>query len=43
MHDRQDLSDGDEPLSVDRFADENDFSAALHEGGIARVAQDYNE
>ena len=43
MKDRQDLSDGDEPLFVDRFPNENDFASALHEGGIAGVAQDNDE
>ena len=43
MRDGRDLSDGDEPLFVDHFANENYFSAALHEGGIAEVAQDKYE
>ena len=40
MRDRWDLADGDEPLFVYRFANENDFAATLHEGGIVVVAQD---
>ena len=40
VHDGQDLSDSDEPLLVDHFANDNDFFAALHEGGITGVAQD---
>ena len=35
-----DMDDGDEILFVDRFSKENDFSAALYEGGIERVVQD---
>ena len=42
MKGRRDLSGGDEPLFVDRFTNENDFASALHEGGIAGVAQDDN-
>ena len=34
------LSDGKEPMLIDRFTNKNDFAAALHEGGIAGVAQD---
>ena len=34
------ISDGDELLFVDRFANTNDFSAALHKGDIEGVAQD---
>ena len=37
------LSDVDELLFLDRFANEHDFSAALHEGGISGVAQDDNK
>ena len=43
MSDGRYLADGDEPLFVDRFADENGFSAALYEGGVAGVLQDNNE
>ena len=42
MKDRLDLAGGDEPLFVYRFANENDFSAALYEGGISGVAQEDN-
>ena len=40
-HYRQDIYNSDEPLFVDCFANENDFAAALHKGGILVVAQDY--
>ena len=40
MHDKQYLDDVNELLFVDPFANENDFSANLHEGGIAGVAQE---
>ena len=40
MWNRQDLSNDDEALCIDRFANKNNFSAALHDGGIAGVAQD---
>ena len=43
MHNVWDLPDGNEPLFIDRFSNENDFSAALHEGGIKGVAQDSGE
>ena len=43
MKDRRDLSGGDEPLFFDRFTNENDFSSALHKGGISVVAQDVDE
>ena len=41
--DEQDLDDIDEPLFIERFSKENYFDAALHEGGIAGVAQEKNE
>ena len=40
MHDAQDLADDDEPLFVERFSNDNDFAAALHESGIVGVVQD---
>ena len=43
MKDRGDLSGGDEPLFAHQFTNENDFASALHEGGIAGVAQDEDE
>ena len=39
----QDLANGNEPTFVNRFANNNDFAADPHEGGIAVVAQDDNE
>ena len=42
-HNGRYLSDGDELLSVDHFSNKNDFSAALHEGGTAGVAQNNDE
>ena len=36
----RDIAKDDEPLFVDRFSNNNDFSVALHEGGIKGVAQD---
>ena len=42
MCDGWDLADGNEPMFIDHFTNKNDFSAALHEGGIAGVAQDGN-
>ena len=41
--DGQYLDDGNEPLFVDHFFKENEFAAALHEGGIAGLAQDDDE
>ena len=43
MCDRWDLAGSNEPLFFDRFANQNYFSAALHEGGITGVAQDDND
>ena len=43
MWDGWDISDGNELLFVERFANENYFAAALHEGGIAGVVQDDND
>ena len=43
VRDGQYLVYGYEPLFVGRFANESDFSAALHEGGIEGVAQDDND
>ena len=43
MCDGWDLADGNEPMFIDRFTNKNNFSAALHEGGIAGVAQDDND
>ena len=43
MRGGQDLDDSDEPLFVERFANENDFAVALHEGGIVGVAQEAND
>ena len=40
MCDRWDLADGNEPMFIDRFTNNNDFAAVLHEGGISGVAQD---
>ena len=40
MHNGRDIADGNEPLFVDRFSNENDFTDALHEGSIEGVAQD---
>ena len=37
------LADGNEPLLVDQFSNENDFAAALHEGDTIWVAQDKDE
>ena len=37
------LSDGKEPMLIDRFTNKNDFAAALHEGGIAGMVQVNNE
>ena len=37
------LANGDKPLFVDFFANENDFAAALHEGGITGVVKDEND
>ena len=39
MRDIRDLANGNEPLLTDRFSNDNDFIAALHEGGITEVAQ----
>ena len=39
----RDPADGNEPLFVDCFANDNYFSAKLHEGGTAGVAQDNDE
>ena len=39
-HNRRYMYDSDEPLLVDCFDNENDFTAALHQGGIKGVAQD---
>ena len=38
-----DISNGDELLFVNRFANKNDFDVDLHNGGISGVAQDDNE
>ena len=43
MRDRQDLDGRNESLLVDRSANENYFSAVLHEGGITGLDQDNNE
>ena len=40
MRDGKYLADGDEPLFIDWFDNDNDFAAALHEGGFAGVAQE---
>ena len=40
VRDGRDISDGNEPLLVDHFSNENDFAADLHGGGIIGVAQD---
>ena len=40
MCDGWDIFNGNELMSVDRFTNENDFSAAPHEGGIPGVLQD---
>ena len=39
----QDISNRYEPLFIELFFNENDFSAALHEGGITGVVQENNE
>ena len=39
----QDIAKDDEPLFVDRFSNNNDFAAALHEGGIKGVVQDEDD
>ena len=36
----QDIAKDNEQLFVDQFSKNNDFAAALHEGGIKGVAQD---
>ena len=38
----RDIANGNKPLFVERFDNENDFSATLHEGCIAGVAQEEN-
>ena len=43
MSDGWDIADGNEPMFIDRFTNKNDFSDALHEGGITGVAQDDND
>ena len=43
MRDGWYLANGNKPLFVDRSAKNNDFSSALHEGGIAGVAQGEDE
>ena len=40
MCDGRDISDGDEPVFVNSFTNDNDFSAVLHENGITGVVQD---
>ena len=40
MCDGRDISDGNEPLFIEHFTNENYFSASLHQGGIAGVSQD---
>ena len=40
INDVWDLPKGYEPLFVDRFANDNDFAASLHEGGIEIVVYD---
>ena len=40
MRDRHDIANRYEPLSVDQFANENNFAAALHEVYITGVEQD---
>ena len=40
MYDGWDLADENEPMFIGFFTNKNDFAAALHEGGIAGVAQD---
>ena len=40
MCDRWDLADGNEPMFINRFTNNNDFATVLHEGGITGVAQD---
>ena len=36
----QDIANSNDPASVDLFSNKNDFTAVLHEGDIAGVAQD---
>ena len=43
MLDRKDLSNDDELLLIDCFANENGFSATLHEGDITGLAQDNDD
>ena len=38
-----DIVDRNEPLFVERFSNNNDFSSALHESGISGVAHDNDE
>ena len=37
MRDGRYIDDGNEPLFINRFSNETDFGAALHEGGITVV------
>ena len=41
--DGQDPADGDEPLFIERFSNNNYFDVAFHENGIAGVVQDYDK
>ena len=43
MRDVRDIANGNGPLFSDRFANENGFSAALHEGEIEGVAQNNDD
>ena len=43
VHNRRNLEDGDEPLFVAQFSNNNDFTTTNHEDGIAGVTQDSNE
>ena len=43
MCDGWDLADGNEPMFIDRFTNNNYFAAGLHEHGITGVAQDNDD
>ena len=43
MRDGRDLADGNKPLFVHRFSNDNGFASALHDGGVVGVTQDNDE
>ena len=43
VSDRRDISDNNEPMFMDQFDNDIDFSSALHEGGITGVVQGVNK